>query len=82
MGDLLIVDTGDRKTMPPSENSSKKRFEAKEVYIPNGDNEFCFPMRNLARGQSSSTVVLTSLGNLREHFQKKKKRGPRSMSRF
>ena len=43
MGDLFIVDTGDRKTMPPSENSSKKRFEAKEVYIPNGDSEFAFP---------------------------------------
>ena len=81
MGDLLIVDTGGSQKQCHLLKIQVKRFEAKEVYIPNGDNEFAFSCEILQEVQSSFTVVRTSRGNLREHFQKEK-RGPRCMSRF
>ena len=41
-GDLLTVDSGDLKTMPPSEILVKE-FKSKELDIQTRDNEFVFP---------------------------------------
>ena len=85
-GDLLIVDTEDLKTMPPSEIHVKK-LQIKRGGHSQEKQRICFPMqdgRNIARTAAVLHRCVQSEGRLRARistqFFTRKRRSPRSRS--